>query len=48
MSVKGTLNKIRAEQIGPLTINQLILRVISIFALGMFLGLVAKYSDTVP
>ncbi|MBU3146990.1 hypothetical protein [Clostridium sp. CF012] len=48
MSIKETLNKIRAEQSAPLTIKQIILKVLVIFALGMFLGFIAKYSDTIP
>ena len=48
LSIKETLNKIRAEQMAPLTINQEILRVLSILTLGMLLGLIAKYSDTIP
>ena len=48
MYIKETLNKIREEQSVPLTIKQIILKVLLIFALGMFLGFIAKYSDTIP
>jgi hypothetical protein len=48
LSIKETLNKIREEQSAPLTIKQIILKVLVIFALGMFLGFIAKYSDTIP
>lgn len=48
MSIKETLNKIREERSNPLTIKQIILKVLLIFALGMFLGFIAKYSDTIP
>lgn len=48
MSIKEILNKIREEQSAPLTIKQIILKVLLIFALGMLLGFIAKYSDTIP
>lgn len=48
MSIKETLNKIREEQSASLTIKQIILKVLLVFALGMLLGFIAKYSDTVP
>lgn len=47
MSVKETLNKIREESIS-LTMRQKILKVLLFLALGMFLGFIAKYSDTIP
>lgn len=48
MYIKETLNKIREEQSAPVAIKQTILKVILIFAFGMFLGFIAKYSDTIP
>ncbi|MGH4126040.1 MAG: hypothetical protein ACREV6_24300 [Clostridium sp.] len=48
MSIKEALNKIREEQYAPLTIKQIILKVLLIFALGMLLGFISKYSDTIP
>lgn len=48
LSIKETLNKIRAEQAAPLTIKQEFIRVLLIFALGILLGFISKYSDTIP
>lgn len=48
MPIKETLNKIREEESAKLTIKQIILKVILIFILGMFLGFISKYSDTIP
>lgn len=45
---KETLNKIRGEQLASATIQQKTLQLLSLFALGMLLGFIAKYSDTIP
>lgn len=48
MPIKEILNKTREGQATSLTIWNKILQVILLFALGMLLGLIAKYSDTFP
>lgn len=48
MSIKATLNSIRNESSSSLTRQQKILQVLLSFALGVFLGVIAKYSDTIP
>jgi hypothetical protein len=48
LPIKATLNSIRNEPSSSLTIQQKILQVLLSFALGVFLGFIAKYSDTIP
>ncbi len=46
--MKETLNKIREEPSASVTIQQKISQVLLSLALGMLLGFIAKYSDTIP
>jgi len=48
MTIKEILNKIRKEQIEILSLKHKFYKVLSFLILGVILGVISKYSDTIP